>query len=333
MNLNLNLVWVEVGRPVPRYAMENFSLTRKLHSDIQQYLVTDSLKSFENQLVIKTSQLEKSQETKQFENIQKVWRHKQEYFWQGTTARFFYLHDAMLLFGLEGIVHLETDCVLLQTDAITTLIDTPWIELAYPLQARGIGCASILYIKNHEGLRKFLHYILENWTRTDVDDMVLLGEYSVNSGVKILPTKIEMHDSSQEFIFDAVSVGKYFMGTDARTSRLPFATRKKVDLRDGSATKLLENGFLRFNSNLSHQSIEVTVTDSRTKLANIHIHSKAISSSIFRMNLRLKIAFGIKLSLMWKIGRFDKIVFLERLASYWFRRVKREVNFEERNYR
>jgi len=323
-------MWVEVGRPVPRYAKNNFRLIDRLHSNVTQYLVTDSGDSFDTQIRIDTSKMERSEETLRFEEMKKVWPHKQEYFWHGTTARFFYLYDAMRTNGLENVIHLETDCILLQPDAISNLISDTRINFAFPLQANGIGCASILYIRSPEILQKFLNHILNNWNRNNVDDMVLLGEFSREIGVKVLPTQIENLGSSSGFIFDAQSIGKYFIGTDARNCRVPFSFRGELDLREGSITNLLQEGSLRFISTLGKESIEIRVRDSNIRLANIHIHSKAISPYVFLMNMKLRIGFGIKTPIIWKLGHFDKYVFLERFVSFWARRIRRDSNFTER---
>jgi hypothetical protein len=330
MNSSLKIMWVEVGRPIPRYAKNNFKLTSKLHSNITQYLITDSRAPMADQIIIDISKMEKSEETRRFEEIKKVWPHKQEYFWHGTTARFFYLYDAMRTNQLNDVIHLETDCILLQPEAISNLISDTRVDFAFPLQANGIGCASILYARNPEILQKFLHHILNNWNRDDVDDMVLLGEFSQEIGVNVLPTQIENLGPSSGFIFDAQSIGKYFMGTDARNCRIPFSFRGELDSRKGSITNLLKQGSLRFKSTLGKETIEIRVKGSSIKLANIHIHSKAISPYIFFMNMKIRIGFGFKTPIIWKLGHFDKYVFLERLVSFWARRLQRNKNFSER---
>ncbi len=330
MNSSFKILWVEVGRPIPRYAKNNFKLMSKLHSNITQYLITESCNQLHNQIKIDVSKMQKSEETLRFEEMKKVWPHKQEYFWYGTTARFFYLYDAMRTNQLKNVIHLETDCVLLQLDAVSNLISDARIDFAFPLQANGIGCASILYVRKPEILQKFLHHILDNWNRDHVDDMILLGEFSQEIGVNVLPTQIGNFGSSTGFIFDAQSIGKYFMGTDARNCRIPFSFRGELDLREGSVTNLLKQGSMRFKSTLGKKSIEIRVKDSSIKLANIHIHSKSISPYIFLMNVKIRIGFGFKTPVIWRLGHFDKYVFLERLVSFWARRMRRDRNFLER---
>ena len=115
--------------------------------------------------------------------------HKQQYFWLGTTSRFFHLYDAMKFYELENVLHLETDSVLLDEKPIRDFFqEENNYDLAYPLQAIGIGCASILLVRNHESLSKFLDFVLSNWTRNGVDDMTLLGEFSTRKEVLVLPT-------------------------------------------------------------------------------------------------------------------------------------------------
>ena len=58
--------------------------------------------------------------------------------------------------------------------------------------------------------------------------------------------------------------------------------------------------------------------------------SNSWTSYVFFMNMKIRIGFGIKTPIIWKLGHFDKYVFLERLVSFWARRLKREKNFKER---
>lgn len=330
MNLEFNIIWVEAGRSVPTYAINNFNLTNKLHPKISKYLVTDSKDTFKDLKVLEISDAKKSQETKKFEAIDKIWPHKQEYFWHGTTARFFHLYDAMINFNLRNVVHLETDSILLHTEAIHSILVDLKVRMAYPLQAKRVGCASILFIRSAEDLKSFIDFIIMNWHRKDVDDMVLLGEFSDKSGVKVLATSMESSEPRQDFIFDAGSIGHYFMGTDARNCRLPFSKRGIADHREGSLGRLLEQGDLKFASSLETKRIQISIKGSSTRLANIHLHSKNISPRIFLMNVVFKIGFGKRIPFLWRLGFFDEKVFMERLASFWARRVKRVENFRER---
>ena len=50
MNSSLKIMWVEVGRPIPRYAKNNFKLMSKLHSNIILETFTNTIKNIKNLL-------------------------------------------------------------------------------------------------------------------------------------------------------------------------------------------------------------------------------------------------------------------------------------------
>ena len=334
--MNIEVIWIEVGRPVPNYAKNNFRLTSKLHSEVKQFLVTDSksnIQSSKNFKVLLKEQLIKSDETKEFEKSRKTWDYQQEYFWKNTTSRFFYLFDLMFTFEMSKILHLETDSLLLCPSAFVPLMGNREVSLAFPMQAKGVGCASVMYVREGEGLRKFLHFVLDNWHRRNITDMELLGEFSQSEGVAKLPTDPGVMKGETQFIFDAGSVGRYFLGTDARNCRIPFSSRGKIDAREGSIGPKLASGLLDFNSNLSMSSIVVEAKGIKTRLANIHIHSKNISSTVLGMNLRLHRGFNRRFLIFWRIGRFDRYVFMERARSFALRRFWKTTTESDRPLR
>lgn len=332
---SLKIVWVEVGRALPRYAARNIVLTAKNHPFLEQILVTDSTANLKHAKIVRTQQIEESKLTQQFNSIRKEWTFKQRYFWQGTTARFFHLYDVMKSLNIENALHLETDCVLLAPESLNSIIRDTQIGLAYPLQAQEIGCASIFYVRNHEALKQFLEFIIENWHREGVDDMTLLGEYSKQSDVKILPSNFEQGKNMSEYLFDAQSVGKFFLGTDARNCRLPFSRRGLGDSRAGSMTDDLLRTDLHWHVSRESKRLELNVQVSELdwKIANVHIHSKFISRFSFIMQIAFKLSFGSNRSWYWSLGFIDVTVLAERAVSSIARRVLRLENFEERNLR
>jgi hypothetical protein len=332
---SLKIVWVEVGRALPRYAARNIVFTAKNHPFVEQILVTDSTANVKHAKIVRTQQIEESKLTQQFNSIRKEWAFKQRYFWQGTTARFFHLYDVMKSLNIENALHLETDCVLLAPESLNSIIRDTQIGLAYPLQAQEIGCASILYVRNHKALKQFLEFIIENWHREGVDDMTLLGEYSKKSYVKILPSKFEQGQNKSEYIFDAQSIGKFFLGTDARNCRLPFSRRGLGDSRAGSMTDDLLRSDLRWHVSRESKRLElnVQVSELEWKIANVHIHSKIISRFSLIMQIAFKLSFRRSRSWFWRLGFVDVAVLAERAVSFIARRVLRLENFEERNLR
>lgn len=338
MNQNissLRIVWVEVGRKLPRYATRNISLTAKCHPLLEQILVTDNSANGIRAKILRIEDVPESDLTRQFHSMKKNWAFRQQYFWHGTTARFFHLYDAMKFLNIENVLHLETDCVLLAPEALDRISGDEKVGLAYPLQAQDIGCASIFYVRNHEALKQFLEFIIENWLREDVDDMTLLGEYSKRSDVKILPSKLRADEGNLDYLFDAQSVGKFFFGTDARNCRLPFSKRGLGDNRVGSMTNDLLRRDVVWQISRESKKFELNVRGPGldSKYANIHIHSKSISGSTFVMGLAFRMSFSRNRNLFWRIGFIDFAVAAERFVSFCARRVLRLKHFEERNLR
>ncbi len=331
---DFKIVWVEVGRPIPGYAIRNFKLTNKMHGSVKQYLFTDSSKSLHFMRTLAESEIPKSAKTKEFLEIRKEWNFRQQYFWLGTTKRFFHLYDLMTYLNLQNVVHLETDSILLETKPLREFFgNQSYVDMAYPLQAHKLGCASILLLRSSEILGTFLDYIIANWKRDNVNDMTLLGTYLPRRGVMALPTWPTSR--SVNYFYDAVTIGKYFQGSDARNCKFPLSQRGLMEYQEGS---IYENiGSLNYswitksiNKNIS---IEIEIDDNKAKLVNLHLHSKHISKSILFMKIIIKLGFSENKSFIWRAGLFDWLVFFERTVSFFNRRILRNNKYEEKSLR
>jgi len=328
------IVWVESGRPIPHYAINNFKLNHLMHNKIEQYLVTeqDVELEFVNRIDLKI--VPSSEKSDRFLEFQKEWPHKQEYFWLGTTKRFFHLYDVMSYYNLTNILHLETDCILLEPDAISKFFTIKEdVQMTYPLQATGIGCASILLVKSKDILGQFLDLILEKWQLPNVDDMTLLGDFALKCDLQTLPTWLT--NTYDDYIYDAQSIGKYFHGTDARNCRIPFSNRGIQDDREGSIFPHLNKESVKWRCKMTGDRISIHVESATQlkKLVNLHLHSKHIFKSRFIMLLLLKLGFGPRIPIIWKLGLFDRFVFKERSLSFINRRILGKRDFNEKNLR
>lgn len=334
-NKELRIVWVEVGRKFPRYARNNVCLTSKLHPGVEQILISDRVLSSNFASCLNLRDIPKSNFTEHFNLLAKEWSYGQTYFWHGTTSRFFHLYDAMKHLKLENVVHLESDCVLLDSESLTNLISRNQFDIAFPLQANGLGCASIFFLRNHQAIEKFLEYTLDNWERKDINDMNLLGEYSKKAEMYILPTQLSLGTEPLEYLFDAGSVGKYFLGTEARNLRFPFSKRGTGDALEGSITEDLGRTDLDWQINNEKKKLNLRVVGPglNAKYVNLHIHSKLISRHIRLMYLTFYIGFRMKKSLFWRIGFLDFSVVVERIVSFFWRRIMRKKDYDDRSFR
>jgi hypothetical protein len=187
--------------------------------------------------------------------------------------------------------------------------------MAYPMQADGIGCASILFVNGIETLDKFNDLVVKSWNEKDQDDMRLLGLFASNPRVRVLKSIPEA-----DYVFDPQTFGRFLLGTDARNMRFPFSRRGIQDSRLG-ALDILKN--ITFNYSKESRRVLVRNQGKESQLANIHIHSKRVPKSpsrLFRMIARDVENMNSK---NWYVGMLDWRVFLERSFSWISRNVLR----------
>jgi hypothetical protein len=322
--LDIPLVWIEIGRGIPKYLHQNLAITREIHPHASIVLVTDSERKFnlEGVEIVRLEELV-SREKFVFEQGRSNWiGTNQREFWINTSFRFQTLVWLMEYLQIENCIHLESDCILLNTEAILNYFKSQKWGIAYPLQSIHLGCASIFAVNKTQSLRTFVNYMFSERNAYWQDDMQILGKYYVgNDDVLLLPTKI---DGTSQFIFDAQTVGKFYFGTDARNNRVPFASRAKPDTTAGLLVndlpkvvnfKLLQNQF----------GIELSIGSSSQILCNLHLHSKNLPGNIKALRRMCSRAFKSHRTPIWRLGRIDWIVTYERLLDSTKRRVLKET--------
>jgi hypothetical protein len=147
--------------------------------------------------------------------------------------------------------------------------------------------------------------------------MGLLGEFvDLKTGADYLPSA-DLLNSASKSIYDAVSIGRYFLGSDARNCRLPFSGRGLKDNAAGALKILSPKIVLSTENKLIYQDTYIPDLE----LKSIHIHSKRIPSQ-YRSLVKMIIKdSNSRNSRFWTLGAFDKLVFLERFISLIYRRV------------
>ena len=319
MNHHAPLVWIEVGRKLPPHLIANMRLHQELLPSCQQVLLTDQTPTKRVNSRLKSLGVSVIKIDSPSDYFSKKIRRStsQLEFWINTTYRFIVLEEFMRSKKVSQVIHQESDNVILERDPLDQLFEIPGWGLAYPLQAKEIGCASIFLVKELTTLIKFNTFVKNSWEKVDQDDMKLLGEFSSRKYVKILPSIPEF-----EYIFDAQTYGRFLLGTDARNNRNPFSKRGISDSREGS----IDPGSEGITFELSKETTTLLVfrNSKVSKLVNIHIHSKRIPAS--RAALNRMISHDIKSmgTRTWVIGRIDLRVFSERLISWILRRILRK---------
>jgi hypothetical protein len=165
-------------------------------------------------------------------------------------------------------------------------------------------------------LKDFNSFVLENWADPTETDMTLLSKYqNLKSHESFLPSgDLNISDT----VFDAGTIGRYFLGGDARNNRFPFSTRgllpntweffdpsRYIIESDGDLIKLVDKNLKSLN------------------LACVHIHSKRIPKNLNKLVKSLIKESNVKRNIFWKLGVLDLGVINERTKSFIQRRIMR----------
>ena len=319
MHLQPPLVFVETGRKPSKYLVNNLRIHTELFPNRKIVLiVSDQYKRYVNNRnieVISEESLPASTILGEFEALNKQWSGLQKNYWSNTTKRFFILDRYMKSQNLDKIIHLESDCVLLDDSEIQNEFQIDNWGMRFPKQHAKYGCASLLLINKANVFDSFLKYILENWERGEITDMDLLGEFvDLKKSAEYLPSADLLNSSS---IYDGVSIGRYFLGSDARNCRLPFSGRGLKDDAEG-ALKIVSP---KIELSSGNTIIYRDTYSPDLELKSIHIHSKRIPKN-YRLLVKMILNDSkSKRSKVWRLGAFDNLVFLERLISFIYRRI------------
>jgi hypothetical protein len=318
MNLNIPLVWVELSRKPSKYLINSINIHNEKFPAIQKYLILNrehkiTVKNLKAH-VISIEDLKAYEEILSFQSADKVWNGLQKSYWTNTTARFYAINAFMKELKIQKIIHLESDCVLLSLNSITELFKSNNWGLKYAKQHQNYGCASIMLVNLREELQNFLDFTNMHWQRDNYTDMNALGEFVAHSkNSDFLYSGAPLVESKKE-IFDGVTIGKFFIGSDARNSRWPF-----------SARGIVGNSIEEFNPSdfmvlVKNNQVILKRDTSELELQNIHIHSKRIPNNWVKLKKIINRDGSRSRNSIWRLGHFDSIVFKERFISFIQRR-------------
>lgn len=308
------LIWTEIGRKPGKYALNAISINKELFPELERILIVNS--KYRNEIprklcnVVIEEDLNMGSNYKRFTEINKLWSHSHESYWQNTTKRFFVIENYMVQYKIPKSIHLESDCLLLSTEYLTTIFKDPNWGLKYTKQAELSGCASIMLINKVEILEHFNQYVLENWEKPDITDMDLLGEYAeTDSKSRYLPSGDVVNSN---ILFDSGAIGQYFLGGEARNNRFPFSDRGRISTSRGSFNPV------NYRIEARRKDLYLIDTHSPTEdiqLGCLHVHSKRIPRSYSKLMSRLVKESNSYRGKLWRLGRLDLRVVFERFFS------------------
>lgn len=314
MNNLVPFVWVEIGRRPGKYALNAIFINKEIFPDQERFLIIS--KQYKNKIpkdlctVIFEEDLKKYSNYANFNTLEKQWSFSHKSYWQNTTKRFFVLENFMRKYGYQRIIHLESDCLLLTMDYLNTLFLEDGWGIKYTKQADGTGCASILVVNRAQALQEFNSYVLRNWQKQDVTDMTLLGNYAFdNKDANYLPSGNAINS---KIVFDAGTIGRYFLGGEARNHRIPVSSRGRLTSEKGA--------FRPDNFNVGNTKDGLFLIDTKDENKNLqlgclHIHSKRIPKRYQKLINQLIRESNSNRGWFWRLGKLDSTVVFERILS------------------
>jgi len=326
MGLSSALVFVEIHRKLANYVIRNLEYHASAFPDFPIFLVSDDKpEKLSGQVtwIDSHSSIFSTAELTTFDSKLKNWTFgNQHSYWSATTKRLLILDALHKELDKDHVIHLESDSILLNEASPDQRLFAAG-GIGYPLQNPKLGCASIFTVQNREALQTLINFILERWQVTDSTDMQLLGEFSNEFAnlVSILPSQ-----SFENVVYDPVIFGRYLLGSDARHFRIPtsnfgYAETEHQEFLSRIADVTASIKVNDFGGRALSIRIESTAGE-QSFLANLHVHSKRIQNveqlrfevnsnwSKLKRN-KLKLGLGAHLYR----GRFDRLVFLERLLT------------------
>lgn len=322
-------VWTEIGRNPGKYVINAIKINAELFPNNPRYIILSKefakkIKIEQCQIVYEEDLLE-SENSKEFKNQPKEWKWSQSSYWTNTTKRFFVLEQFMILHSCEQIIHLESDTVLLENTFVSNLLRQKNWGVKFTKQDSSRGCASVFLVNSLEKLEKFNSFIINNWSNSEETDMTLLSKFqkSIDSDA-YLPSGDLIESNT---VFDAGTIGRYFLGGDARNHRIPLSRRGLPS----SGKEFFDPAPFKITTRDSSVFLEDSSGD-RLALSCVHIHSKRIPKKLSSLLKNLVKESNSKRGFIWRAGHLDVEVLKERVESSFRRRILRD-NISDPRYR
>lgn len=223
-------------------------------------------------------------------------------FWTYVIERFFHIEAAMAAFGLENVVHLETDNLLYaDLDSLVPKLAALYAGTAVPFDNDRRGVAGFMYFRDVAAVARFTNFIAQIFVRNpgiQINDMTLLGLFRQRLGSAAIdalpvvppavgplrsllgeeaadPSLYARHAEALGMVFDANALGQYLGGVDPRNVR----GRATLGFVNESAVYRLSRYRYRLVPDGQGRRIPHLYDGERSwPVANLHVHSKDLAA-------------------------------------------------------
>jgi len=288
MKTHLPLVWVHLG---PSRVSKHLKRSIKTHAisfpESSLVLLVDEERNVEDFALDNVKVIKVSIESEDWNFVEKTLNHDLTFrngFWFTSLARFKALSIFMASEGIDKLLHIESDVVLMPNFPFSKFAQMD-DRLAYCLQGEGQGIAAILFVGSEDTLNNFLWFCVEEVKRNPKStDMTILYRYWIEKPHQVLilpslpnnsckpddypgtPKVISENLDTFGGIFDSISIGQYLLGIDPRNSR-----GRRILFREDEAHYLKVS---QFKLEIVQNSLFLDQQGKRYPIFSLHVHSK-----------------------------------------------------------
>lgn len=229
-----------LGPNLPKYVLRNLKYLQSTFLEHDIYFISDSLRSLKKakKTGVKIWLAPNPEET--WKDVLGNLEHQMSFrngFWFKTLARIFVLDSFLQNHPDKPCLQIEADVFLFPTFPVSQF-DRLNAEIAFPMESKERGIASLLFLKSHVASRKLSELATEAVERNgQITDMSLLGQVAHSERMRFMPLQtlpdylwgtlnqpearslVCKKTLDSEGVFDGISVGQYLLGIDARNSR------------------------------------------------------------------------------------------------------------------
>lgn len=294
----LSLVLVHIGDNLPAHFGECVSQARKFSPNIDIHVLCSAnallagQREFEQENLIWHTQQEYDGDElwEQFQNVSRLGRHGN--FWQFSTERMFLLNAFLKKERLDNVIHFENDVMIYRDiNEMETLMQSHCNSLGITPIGEYWVATGMFYVRNSESLNHLCTFFIEQLSSNEdqlkketgidmVNDMSMMVNYHKKFGsqymqyLPILPDgKYAQFKSDFGGIFDPASWGQFVGGTPGKNNAGWAGSHHFI------GAEILEGRHdVEWGQDAEGRRIPYVVTDgvSKTRLFNLHVHSKRL---------------------------------------------------------
>jgi len=351
------LIFVYVGKTLPKYAQASLILARKTSGIPIRIISNEINRKYANRANVLFTAIEDFYSPTEFERAEDNILSNSHFrggLWVKSLERFFILYQYAQRHSITKFLHAELDQGLFNIHELREALDSQSSRgLFVPFHSENAAVASIFYCNNLESLKSLLDYA--SFGPPFLNEMVLIAEWAKMNGSRAhrLPTianqvRKPWGDDAQQIgliqsseihgIVDAAQLGQWVGGIDPRNvDFLKKPQTKFVDLPSPTLLTKEELTGLKFSFDESSNNLYCHLGEVDVRVYNLHLHSK-IHRHLISRRTNLKELFLLsnepqpysipgtrKIQILYFLNQSIRKIILNPSASYV--RIKSEINF------